>query len=110
MKQTIKLTESELKSIIKDAVNEIISERKVLNENLFGGQDLYFYINGKDVTSEIHMRPRCSMSFIERSPDKTKFAFGRGEGGPGNIFYPEKIQYDLNGDIHVYLKPITTQA
>ena len=43
MKQTIKITESELKSIIKDAVNEIISERKTLNENLFGGQDLYFY-------------------------------------------------------------------
>ena len=110
MKQKIKLTESELKSIIKDAINEIISERKVLNENLFGGQDLYFYIDGKDVTSEIHMRPRCSMAFIERSPDKTKFAFGCGEGGPGNIFYPEKIQHDLNGDIHVYLKPITTQA
>ena len=111
MKQTVKLTELELKRLIKETLCEILNLKKSqLNENLFGGSDTYFYIDGKDVTTQIHMRPRCSMKHIEKSPDRTKFAFGRGEGGPGNVFYPDDIQHDLNGDVHVYLKPMPTQA
>lgn len=111
MKRTITLTETELKALIKESINEILNSKKsTLNENLFGGSDTYFYIDGEDVTSQIHMRPRCSMKHIENSPDRSNFAFGRGEGGPGNVFYPDDIQYDLNGDVHVYLKPMPTQA
>lgn len=111
MKQTVTLTEVELKKIIKECLYEALNSKKTtLNENLFGGSDEYFYIDGKDVTSEIHMRPRCSMKYIEKSPDRTKFAFGRGEGGLGNVFYPDDIQHDLNGDVHIHLKPMPTQA
>ena len=112
MKQTIRLTENELKEIIKEVLLENITHQKnTLNESIFNGlSDEHFWIDGKEVSDQIHMRPRCSMKYIERDPDKTKFAFGRNGGGPGNVFYPAKILHDLNGDIHIHLEPMPTQA
>ena len=94
MKKRIILTETELKNVIKD----------VLNENLFGGSDTRYVFNGKDISDKIKSRPKCSPKFIQNADDKKKFFFTALIDGNTMHFNPSDVFQTLNGDWEIRLE------